>query len=190
MRWGILQSQLRRGQTLAGRSGLSWRLVAVATEAALKAGAIQKERYGGELRIDYKGETDLVTEVDRQCEAAILETIRARFPDHDIVTEESAIPRTGSPYVWFIDPLDGTVNFAHGYPCFCTSIGVARDGQAVAGAVYDPIKQELFTAERGAGAHLNGRRLQVSRSTELIKSLLVTGFPYDVRSDLEGKLRW
>jgi len=169
---------------------LTWRLGAVATEAALRAGAIQKERYGQEVRIDYKGETDLVTEVDRVCEAAILETIRERFPDHDIVTEETAIARTGSRYLWLIDPLDGTVNFAHGYPFFCASVGVAVDGQVVAGAVYDPIKHELFTAERGAGAHLNGRRLRVSRSSELIKSLLVTGFPYDIREDLPGKLRW
>src|SRR6266545_2958375 len=116
--------------------------------------------------------------------------IRERFPDHDIVTEETAIARTGSRYLWLIDPLDGTVNFAHGYPFFCASVGVAVDGQVVAGAVYDPIKHELFTAERGAGAHLNGRRLRVSRSSELIKSLLVTGFPYDIREDLPGKLRW
>jgi myo-inositol-1(or 4)-monophosphatase len=169
---------------------LTWHLAAVATEAALRAGAIQKERYGQELQIDYKGETDLVTEVDRACERAILETIRDRFPDHDIVTEESVFAQTGSRHVWFIDPLDGTVNFAHGYPFFCASVGVARDGQVVAGAVYDPIKEELFTAERGKGAHLNGRRLRVSRSTKLIKSLLVTGFPYDVRDDLQGKLRW
>ena len=169
---------------------MSWRLLAVATEAALRAGAIQKERYGQELRIDYKGETDLVTEVDRDCESAVLETIRSRFPDHDVVTEETAFVGTGSPHVWFVDPLDGTVNFAHGYPFFCASVGVAVDGRVVAGAVYDPIKEELFTAERGAGAHLNGRRLRVSRSTELIRSLLVTGFPYDVREDLAGKLRW
>ena len=169
---------------------MTWRLAAVATEAALRAGAMQKERYGQEVRIDYKGETDLVTEVDRECEAAILETIRERFPDHDIVTEETALARTGSRYLWLIDPLDGTVNFAHGYPFFCASVGVAVDGRMVAGAVYDPIKHELFTAERGAGAHLNGRRLRVSRSSDLIRSLLVTGFPYDVREDLPGKLRW
>ena len=169
---------------------MSWRLLAVATEAALRAGAIQKERYGQELRIDYKGETDLVTEVDRDCESAVLETIRSRFPDHDVVTEETAFVGTGARTVWFVDPLDGTVNFAHGYPFFCASVAAAVDGRVVAGAVYDPIKEELFTAERGAGAHLNGRRLRVSRSTELIRSLLVTGFPYDVREDLAGKLRW
>jgi myo-inositol-1(or 4)-monophosphatase len=169
---------------------VTWQLAAVAAEAALRAGAIQKARYGQELQIDYKAETDLVTEVDRACEAAILDTIRSRFPEHDIVTEEQVFAQTGSRHVWFIDPLDGTVNFAHGYPCFCSSVAVAQDGQVVAGAVYDPIKEELFTAERGAGSHLNGRRLRVSRATELIKSLLVTGFPYDVRTNLESRLRW
>jgi myo-inositol-1(or 4)-monophosphatase len=168
---------------------LSWRYVAVATEAALRAGAIQKERYGQKIQIDYKGEIDLVTEVDRACEAVVLETIRARFPDHDIVTEETAIARTGSRFLWFIDPLDGTTNFAHGYPCFSCSIAMAVDGQVVAGAVYDPLKDELFTAERGGGSYLNGRRLSVSSSTELIRSLLVTGFPYDIRQNLARGLR-
>jgi myo-inositol-1(or 4)-monophosphatase len=168
---------------------LSWRYVAVATEAALRAGAIQKERYGQKIQIDYKGEIDLVTEVDRACEAVVLETIRARFPDHDIVTEESVIARTGSRYLWFIDPLDGTTNFAHGYPFFSCSIAMAVDGKVVAGAVYDPLKEELFTAERGAGSYLNGRRLSVSSSTELIRSLLLTGFPYDIRENLPHRLR-
>jgi myo-inositol-1(or 4)-monophosphatase len=172
-----------------GNESASGRLVTVAAEAALRAGALQKERYGQEVRIDYKGEIDLVTEVDRACEAAILEILRARVPDHDVVTEESDLARRGSPHVWYVDPLDGTTNFAHGYPCFCASLGVARDGVMVAGAVYEPIRGELFTAERGAGAHLNGKRLRVSRAGELLKSLLMTGFPYDVRDDVPGKLR-
>jgi myo-inositol-1(or 4)-monophosphatase len=167
----------------------SGRLVAVAAEAALRAGEIQKERYGQAVRIDFKGEINLVTEVDHACEAAILEILRGRFPDHDIVTEESDLARRGSRYVWYVDPLDGTTNFAHGYPCFCASVGVAVEGVVVAGAVYEPLKAELFTAERGAGAHLNGRRLAVSGATELLQSLLVTGFPYDLREDLPGKLR-
>jgi myo-inositol-1(or 4)-monophosphatase len=167
----------------------SGRLVAVAAEAALRAGEIQKERYGQSVRIDFKGEINLVTEVDHACEGAILEILRSRFPDHDIVTEESDLARRGSRYVWYVDPLDGTTNFAHGYPCFCASVGVAEEGVVVAGAVYEPLKAELFTAERGAGAHLNGRRLAVSGATELLQSLLVTGFPYDLREDLPGKLR-
>jgi myo-inositol-1(or 4)-monophosphatase len=168
---------------------LSWRYLAAATQAVLRAGAIQKARYGQDIEIRHKGEIDIVTEVDRACEDAIVAIIRERFPDHDIVTEETDLGRTGSRFVWFTDPLDGTTNYAHGYPFFCASVGLTISGEVVAGAVYDPVKDELFTAEKGAGAHLNGRRMEVSSSTELLRSLLVTGFPYDVREDLEGKLR-
>lgn len=168
---------------------MSWRYLATATEAVLRAGAIQRAKYGQEIEIHHKGEIDLVTEVDRACENAILEIVRSRFPDHDLVTEETAIARTGSRYVWFIDPLDGTTNFAHAYPFFCTSVALAVDGQVAVGAIYDPIKEELFTAERGSGAHLNGRRLRVSSSRELLRSVLVTGFPYDLRHDLRASLR-
>jgi myo-inositol-1(or 4)-monophosphatase len=168
---------------------VSGRYVAVAAEAALKAGAIQKDRYGQKIEIVHKGEIDLVTEVDRACEDAILETLRGRFPGHDIVTEEQILDRVGSPFVWFVDPLDGTTNYAHGYPLFCSSVALTIDGVAVAGAVYDPLKEELFTAEKGGGSYVNGRRLQVSSAGRLLQSLLVTGFPYDLRDDLVGKLR-
>lgn len=168
---------------------MSDQLVAVATQAALRAGQIQKQRYGQRIEIRHKGVIDLVTEVDRACEDVILETLRSRFPEHDIVTEETQLERRGSRYVWFVDPLDGTTNYAHGYPCFCASVAATCDGEVVAGAVYEPLREELFTAERGAGAHLNGRRLRVSESSELLQSLLVTGFPYDLRDDLVGKLR-
>ena len=168
---------------------MSWRYVATATEAALAAGALQHAKYGHEIQIAHKGEIDLVTEVDRESEAAILAVIRERFPEHDIVTEETVLERTGSRYVWFVDPLDGTTNFAHGYPFFCASVALTVDEELTAAAVYDPIKRELFTAERGAGAHLNGRRLKTSRSSRLLQSLLVTGFPYDFRDDLQKSLR-
>jgi myo-inositol-1(or 4)-monophosphatase len=168
---------------------LSTHHAAVAAEAALRAGAIQKAKYGQVLEIRHKGEIDLQTEVDRACEDAILETIRAHFPDHDIITEETDLTRRGSRFLWFVDPLDGTTNFAHGYPFFCSSIALTIDGEVVAGAVYDPIKEELFTGERGGGAHLNGKRLQVSASSTLINSLLLTGFPYDLREDLAFTLR-
>jgi myo-inositol-1(or 4)-monophosphatase len=168
---------------------VSWKHLACATEAVLRAGALQRERYGTELQVQHKGEIDLVTEVDRACEAAVLEVLRSYFPDHDVVTEESVPERTGSRFLWFVDPLDGTTNFAHGYPFFCASVALAVDGQVVAGAVYDPLKDELFTAERGAGAHLNGRRLRVSQTADLLRALLVTGFPYDLRDDLAAKLR-
>jgi myo-inositol-1(or 4)-monophosphatase len=165
------------------------RQLAVAVEAVLRAGAIQRERFGTRIAIEHKGEIDLVTEVDRACEAAILEVLRSSLPGDDIVTEETALPRSGSRHLWFVDPLDGTTNFAHGYPFFCSSVALAADASLVAAAVYDPIKEELFTAERGSGARLNGRRLRVSASSVLLRSLLVTGFPYDVRENLAADLR-
>jgi myo-inositol-1(or 4)-monophosphatase len=168
---------------------LSWDFVAVAIEASLKAGAIQRSRYGQEVEIHHKGTIDLVTAVDKECEAAILETIRSRFPDHDIVSEETALARTGARHVWFVDPLDGTTNFAHGYPCFAAAVALTVDGEVVAGAVYDPLRDDLFSAERGAGSYLNGRRMHVSTSDDLIASLLITGFPYDIQEETEIKLR-
>jgi myo-inositol-1(or 4)-monophosphatase len=163
--------------------------VAVAAEAVLRAGALQRARYGQAIEVSLKGEIDLVTEVDRACEELVLRTLRGRFPDHDIVTEEQHLEQTGSSHVWFVDPLDGTTNYAHGYPFFCCSVGLAVDGRLVAGAVFDPLRDELFTAERGGGAFLNGRPLRVSKAMELLRSLLVTGFPYDLRDDLPAKLR-
>jgi myo-inositol-1(or 4)-monophosphatase len=168
---------------------LSWRHLAVATEAVLRAGAVQRERYGRGVQVEYKGEIDLITEVDRACELAILETIRSRYPGHDIVTEETDLARTGSRFVWFVDPLDGTTNFAHSYPTFCASVALAVDGELVAGAIYDPIRDELFTGEKGAGSHINGRRLHVSSAETLIQSLLITGFPYDLHQKLASRLR-
>jgi myo-inositol-1(or 4)-monophosphatase len=162
---------------------------AAAAEAVLAAGAIQKARYGRQFEIRHKGEIDLVTAVDRECEDAVLALLRARFPAHDIVTEESELARKGSSHVWYVDPLDGTTNFAHSYPMFCCSVALTVDGATVAGAVYDPIKDELFTAERGGGARLNGKPLRVSAAGDLLRSLLVTGFPYDLREDLAHTLR-
>jgi myo-inositol-1(or 4)-monophosphatase len=168
---------------------LSWKYLAAATQAALRAGAIQKERAGQDIEIRHKGTIDIVTEVDKACEDAIVATLRERFPDHDIVSEETDLGRTGSRFVWFADPLDGTTNYAHGYPFYCASVALTISGEVVAGAVFDPVKDELFTAEKGSGSFLNGRRLRVSSASELVRSLLVTGFPYDVRDDLQGKLR-
>ena len=164
--------------------------MAVAAEAVLRAGAVQKARYGDpNLVVHHKGTIDLVTEVDRACETVILEVLRGRFPGHDVVTEETDLARTGSRHVWFVDPLDGTTNFAHAYPFFCSSVALTVDGEVVAGAVYDCVKDELFTAERGGGAHLNGRRLKVTGRDALLQSMLVTGFPYDLRDDVLGKMR-
>jgi myo-inositol-1(or 4)-monophosphatase len=168
---------------------LSFTFLGTATEAALKSGALQRSKYGQRHAIEHKGTINIVTEVDRACEGLILELLRSRFPQHDIVTEETDLARTGSPYVWYIDPLDGTTNFAHAYPCFCTSIALVHEGVVVAGVVYDAMREELFTAERGVGSFLNGRRLQVSTIGTLIDSLLLTGFAYDVREHLDTRVR-
>jgi myo-inositol-1(or 4)-monophosphatase len=165
------------------------RLLLTAIDAALRAGEIQRRRYGQEIEIEHKGAIDLVTEVDRQCEALILEALRGRYPNHDVVTEETRLARKGSRFVWFVDPLDGTTSFAHGYPCFAVSIALAVDGEVVVGVVHDPLRDDLFTTERGTGSFHNGRRMRVSTSAELITSLLITGFPYDVHVDTPIKLK-
>lgn len=162
---------------------------AVAADAALLSGRIQTERLGTDLGIRHKGELDLVTEVDQACERAILARLRASFPHHDLVAEESAPRLSGSDFVWYVDPLDGTTNFAHGYPFFCTSIALARRDEVIASAVYDPVKDELFTAARGRGATCNGRPLRVSASARLVHSVFLTGFPYDLRDDVPHTLR-
>lgn len=138
--------------------------------------------------IHYKGEIDLVTEYDRKSEAFILGEIRRRFPSHRIFSEESGELAGSDCCVWYIDPLDGTVNYAHGLPLFCVSIAYAEEGLLRYGAIYDPVAGECYTSERGAGAWLNGEPLRVSAAAELDKSLLVTGFPYDVRTNPANNL--
>jgi myo-inositol-1(or 4)-monophosphatase len=154
----------------------------VAIEVAREAGQILGENYGRAKQVRYKGEVDLVTEIDERSEALIVGRIQQHFPEHNILGEESGStrsPETDSAYRWIIDPLDGTTNFAHGYPFFCVSIALQRCGETVLGVVYAPTLNELFVAERGNGAFLNGRRLAVSTTDALIRSLLVTGFNYD-----------
>jgi len=157
--------------------------LATAVEIVLKAGAIQMARRESGFHVDKKGAIDLVTEVDLECERMCRAILGERFPEHDILAEEmSRDPRKPgtAKYRWIYDPLDGTTNYAHGLPIFCSSLALQIDGRTVVGAVYDPTREELFTAERGVGAFLNGRRLHVSEAGELIDALLVTGFPYDV----------
>lgn len=155
----------------------------VAVTAARIAGRYQKYRFSSELNIEMKGDKDLVTEVDRESERLIVEHLRAHFPDHDIVAEESVYPRKGSPCRWIIDPVDGTTNYAHGFPWFCSSIALEQDGELVVGVIYNPVYDELFTAVTGEGAFLNGVRLSVSTRAPLKNSLLGTGFPYDCATD-------
>lgn len=155
----------------------------VAVAAARTAGLYQKSRFASSLEIEMKGEKDLVTEVDRESERLIVDHLLSRFPDHDIVAEEGDYPQGGSPFRWIIDPVDGTTNYAHGYPWFCSSIGLEMEGELVVGVVYNPVYDELFTASKGGGASLNGNRLSVSPRSPLKNSLLGTGFPYDCATD-------
>ena len=157
--------------------------LATATEIVLRAGEIQLARRGSGFRIDKKGAIDLVTEVDLECERLCRQVIGDRFPDHDILAEEMGSGAPEGPrasHRWVFDPLDGTVNYAHGLPIFCSSLALEVDGRAEVGAVFDPTRQELFTAERGHGAFLNGEPLAVSAADALIDGMIVTGFPYDV----------
>jgi myo-inositol-1(or 4)-monophosphatase len=157
--------------------------LATAVEIVLKAGAIQMAGRASGFRVDKKGSIDLVTEVDVECERMCRTALAERFPDHDVLAEElesGPAQRPPSRYRWVFDPLDGTTNYAHGLPIFCASLALEIDGRGEVAAIFDPTRQELFTAERGEGAFLNGTRLAVSRTSTLIDSLLVTGFPYDV----------
>jgi len=157
--------------------------LATAVEIVLRAGDIQRAGQESGFRVNKKGRIDLVTEVDLACEKMCREMLAERFPEHDILAEElggSAPGRAPSRFRWVFDPLDGTTNYAHGLPIYCSSLALEIDGRAAVAAVYDPARKELFTAERGEGAYLNGRALQVSQTETLIDSLLVTGFPYTV----------
>jgi myo-inositol-1(or 4)-monophosphatase len=156
----------------------------VAIEAARTAGQFLKESVGKVRAVEVKQgeERNLVSEIDRGSERMIIDLIHSRYPGHGILAEESGGSGTAD-YVWVIDPLDGTTNFLHGLPIFCVTIGVQFRGEMVAGVIYDPNTEELFTGERGAGAFLNGRRMKVSTADDLIHSLLVTGFPYDIAAN-------
>jgi myo-inositol-1(or 4)-monophosphatase len=144
-----------------------------------QAGQILYNGYEKDHEVNYKGLIDLVTEIDHESEAFIIGEVQRQFPGHHILAEESGALDGQGEHLWLIDPLDGTVNYAHGVPMFCVSIGYAYQKQVILGAVYDPLRDELFSAERGKGSWLNGRSLKVSKVEELQKSLLVTGFPYD-----------
>jgi myo-inositol-1(or 4)-monophosphatase len=147
------------------------------TAIAREAGALLMKHFASHVRIEYKGEADLVTVADRESEALIRERIKSQFPSHDILGEEGGLHDTGSDYRWYVDPLDGTTNFAHGFPVFCVSLALEFKGQRVAGVIYDPTRDELFAAEQGSGAYLNGQRTHVSQTSRLPESLVATGFP-------------
>jgi myo-inositol-1(or 4)-monophosphatase len=158
-------------------------LLAEAERIAREAGALLLEFAGNPVEIRHKGEVDLVTRADMASEDLILGAIRSRFPDHGILAEESGNAATGEEdgYLWVVDPLDGTTNFAHGLPIWSVSIGVLRRGEPRVAVVLDPGRGECFTAARGAGARLNGELIRASETRDLEQALLVTGFPYDIR---------
>lgn len=163
------------------------RLLNFAIQTARDAGSILTDKLGRVMQVRSKGDINLVTEADLAAERLIIERIKSYYPRHAILAEESGATESviaiagSSEWKWIVDPLDGTTNFAHGYPCFCVSIALERNGQIEVGVVYDPTRDEMFAAERGSGASLNGRRVQVSLVEELNSAMLCTGFPYDVR---------
>lgn len=156
--------------------------LAAAWQAAQAAGAIIRANWRQPKRIDRKGAVDLVTDTDRKCEKIIVEILTKRFPAHSILAEEDTrLEHSESSYRWVIDPLDGTTNFAHGYPHFCVSIALESKGEVILGLVYDPLRQECFRAVKGQGATLNGAPIHCSTVDDIDNALLATGFPYDRR---------
>src|SRR5581483_3549840 len=148
-----------------------------AADIAREAGALLANYFERRVAFELKGEYDLITEADRASEALVLERLRAHFPTHSIVAEESGGHEGSSSYRWYVDPLDGTTNFAHGFPMFNVSIALEHENQLIAGVIFDPTRNELFAAERGSGAYLNNRRIRVSKAAKVEEALVATGFP-------------
>jgi len=163
-------------------------LLNFAIHCALESGKIQRKYFEKNINIRHKGETDLVTDVDMACQEKIIGLIRKAFPDDDIISEEKKNDFNGEKNRWIIDPLDGTTNYAHGYPFFCTSIAYEEAGQITYGVVYNPIFNELFFGRKGAGAYLNGEKISVSLVGDLKQSLLSTGFPYNIATIKENNV--
>jgi myo-inositol-1(or 4)-monophosphatase len=164
------------------------RVLEFAVQLAFESGRIQKGRFQESHSIYHKGEINIVTEVDLECQERIMSLIGTHFPGDRIISEEKDNLFDGHGNRWIIDPLDGTTNYAHGYPFFCTSIAYEVEGRLVCGVVYNPIFDELFFAERGRGSYLNGQRLHVSSTGEMKQALLVTGFPYDLATSSRNNI--
>lgn len=164
--------------------------LAVAIDAAKTAGAYSAARWGKPIAVEMKGEINPVTEVDKESERLIVQTIRAAFPDHDLLGEEGQGQRKDSAYKWIIDPLDGTVNYTHAYPLYAVSIALEHAGEIVVGVVYDPLRGEMFSATKGSGAFLNGNPIRVSTRDKLIESLIGTGFAYSFRERKDKSLAY
>jgi myo-inositol-1(or 4)-monophosphatase len=163
-------------------------LLAAAKRAAREAGALQKAKVNTSFTVEYKSEIDLVTEVDKKCEEIVVGVLHGDFPDHDIMAEEGSAKRKDSPFKWIIDPLDGTTNFAHGYPLFCVSIALEYRSEVMLGVVYDGLHDELFHAIRAGGAFLNDRPIRTSLTSTIRKALLTTGFAYNLRTAADNNL--
>ncbi|UCH00681.1 MAG: inositol monophosphatase [Deltaproteobacteria bacterium] len=162
----------------------------LAVEIARDAGTFLRNRLNSAHKIDYKGEINLVTEADRVSEEMITSKINHLFPDHDILAEEFTYTNRGSDFRWIIDPLDGTTNYAHGYPVFCVSIALQRLDEIILGIIYNPMLSEMFVAEKDKGVFLNGREVHVSNTIRISESLVATGFPYDIREDTQNNLNY
>jgi myo-inositol-1(or 4)-monophosphatase len=154
-----------------------------AIHLAQEAGRVLRDNFGRKIVVNHKGDIDLVTEIDVAAEKVIKDLISSYHPKHQILAEESGAHESSSEYRWVVDPLDGTTNYSHGLPIFCVSIALERAGEPIVGVIYDPMREELFAAERGNGATLNGRTIEVSSVSQLKKAMLVTGFPYDVQTN-------
>lgn len=178
------------GEQIEGNSVSKFEFAHLAEGIARQAGALLRGFYDKGVATEYKGDVDLVTEADRASEQLIRERLKAVFPAHGVYGEEGTRDRLESEYRWYVDPLDGTTNFAHGFPAFCVILGLERraaglaadaDGEMVAGVIYDPLRNEMFVAEQGKGSWLNGRRIHVSKTKTLAESLTATGFPSQKR---------
>ena len=168
---------------------MNWdRFLEAAQESAERAGGMLRKNIDASRKIEYKGAVNLVTNFDRQAQQIVFEHLSSRFPEHDFLAEEDLCEEKGSEFRWIIDPLDGTTNYAHRFPIFCVSLALELNGQITLGVIYDPMRDEMFSAVRGKGATLNGKQVSVSLERELDKSLLSTGFPYDVRESKENNL--
>jgi len=155
---------------------------------ACQAGELLRNGFGSQFQVDRKGTIDLVTEMDHRSEDLILNRIQHDFPEHNTISEESGSLKNRGTQEWIIDPLDGTVNYAHGVPIYSVSIAYAEDGVVQMGVVYDPMQEDCYSAQRGRGARLNGQIIQPSDTPEMDSSLLLTGFPYDIRTHPENNL--
>lgn len=164
------------------------KLKSFAVDLARNAGVLLKKKFSQTHKIQYKGAINIVTEADKMSENLIIEAITRTFPDHGILSEESPAITGAGKLRWIIDPLDGTTNYAHGYPVFCVSIALENDGNVILGVIYDPMREDMFVAERDKGAYLNDKKIAVSSIKDLSRSLLATGFPYDIRDSKENNL--